>query len=525
MQTPSSKLVRLLSFPASPGGCFYLIAAAMLLPATTHAQGGTPLWTNSYDGPRTYNYGTAVATETNGIVYVTGLSYGIDTIYDYATLAYSSAGEPLWTNRYDGWASDRDVPCAIAVNSSGIVFVTGTSQTSPGHSEYVTVAYSGAGDLFWVNSYAGLGNGGNGASDLAVDSRGDVVVTGSSAGGSTLAGEWATIKYSSDGSPLWTNLYNMPGVVDDAPSALAIDRSGNVVVSGGSGTGGGWTSDATTIKYSAAGEPLWTNHYHGPINGTDSGAGVAVDTSGNVFVLCTSAGSGGNPSYDYATIKYSSAGVPLWTNRYDGRGKQLGDVPVAIVVDGNGNATVTGYSDNGTDYDYATMKYSSVGVALWTNRYNGDANGDDQAEAMAVDASGNVFVTGWSPPIGYLTIAYSSAGVPLWTNRYEQYGGAYAIAVDPSGNVVVTGMAGGSPNTMATVKYAAVSPSLSMSRVGSQVRIAWASSATGWALRRASAVGGPYNDPGLSVTSEANESVAYDNLAAGSRFYRLEQSP
>jgi hypothetical protein len=191
----------------------------MLLPAAARAQGGTPLWTNRYDGPRAYNYATAIATDTNGTVYVTGVSYGIDTIYDYATIAYSSAGVPLWTNRYDGPASDRDEASAIAVDASGNVFVTGQSRTGVGTSEYATLAYSSAGDLLWVNPYAGLGNGGNGAVAVAVDASGNVVVTGVSAGGSSLAGEWATIKYSSAGSPLWTNLYNMPGVVDDAPSA------------------------------------------------------------------------------------------------------------------------------------------------------------------------------------------------------------------------------------------------------------------------------------------------------------------
>ena len=249
-----------------------------------------------------------MATDTNGTVYVTGLSYGIDTIYDYVTLAYSSAGEPLWTNRYDGWASDRDVPCAIAVNSSGIVFVTGTSQTGPGTSEYMTVAYSSAGTLLWVNSYAGLGNGGNDAHDLAVDSHVDVVVTGGSSG-SAHSTESATIKYSSNGSPLWTNLYiALPGVADDAANGLAIDQSGNVYVTGSSGTGTGWTCDCATIKYSSAGVPLWTNYYHGPVAGTESGCRVALDSNGNAFVLSISPGRSGNPSYDYATIKYSSGG-------------------------------------------------------------------------------------------------------------------------------------------------------------------------------------------------------------------------
>ncbi len=47
-------------------------------------------------------------------------------------------------------------------------------------------------------------------------------------------------------------------------------------------------------------------------------------------------------------------------------------------------------------YDYATIKYSSAGVPLWTNRYNGPANREDYAYAVAVDGSNNVIVTGSS---------------------------------------------------------------------------------------------------------------------------------
>src|SRR5207302_1543458 len=127
--------------------------------------------------------------------------------------------------------------------------------------------------------------------------------------------------------------------------------------------------------------------------------------------------------YDYATIAYSGSGVPLWTNRYNGPGNGT-DVATAIAVDAAGNIFVTGYSAvTPGEYDYATIAYSGAGVPLWTNRYNGPGNGYAQASAIAVDGGGNVFVTGSSHDSGgisdYATIAYSGAGVPLWTNRYN----------------------------------------------------------------------------------------------------------
>jgi hypothetical protein len=170
-----------------------------------------------------------------------------------------------------------------------------------------------------------------------------------------------------------------------------------------------------TIKYSGAGAPLWTNRYNGPANSADYAAAVAVDGSGTVFVTGDSLGSGSIA--DYATVAYSSAGVPLWTNRYNSPVRNDAGA-YAVAVDGNGNVYVTGDAPGSGGYgDYLTIKYSGAGVPLWTNRYNGPANDDDYAAAMAVDASGNVVVTGSSYGPGanydYVTIRYSSAATPV----------------------------------------------------------------------------------------------------------------
>src|SRR5207244_2368640 len=97
---------------------------------------------------------------------------------------------------------------------------------------------------------------------------------------------------------------------------------------------------------------------------------------------------------------------------------------------------------------YLTVKYSSTGATLWTRRYITAAH-EEFGQAVVVDASGNVFVTGISE--GYATIGYSSSGLPLWTNRYSgpvvSYGGGAAIAVDRGGNVFVTGYSSSETNS------------------------------------------------------------------------------
>ena len=99
---------------------------------------------------------------------------------------------------------------------------------------------------------------------------------------------------------------------------------------------------------------------------------------------------------------FAQGGIPLWTNRYNGPADS-GDLAQAVAVDSSGNVFVTGYSLESNGYgDYATVAYSGTGVPLWTNRYNGPGHNDefvydeDHAYAVAVDGNGNVFVTGES---------------------------------------------------------------------------------------------------------------------------------
>src|SRR5262245_54758735 len=187
----------------------------------------------------------------------------------------------------------------------------------------------------------------------------------------------------------WAQHYGTEAASQDSASKVVTDAAGNVIVAGTTThyqTGSG--ADMLVIKYSGAGVPLWTNRYDG------SASAVAVDGSGNVLVTGSSLGSGG---WDYATIAYSGAGVPLWTNRCNGSANDY-HAATAVAVDGSGNVFVTGSSWNGISsyYDYTTIAYSGAGVPLWTNRYNGTGNSSDEPSAVAVDGSGNVFVTGRS---------------------------------------------------------------------------------------------------------------------------------
>ena len=146
-----------------------------------------------------------------------------------------------------------------------------------------------------------------------------------------------------------------------------------------------------------------------------------------------------------------------WVARYKGPGNNNG-YPLALTTDKSGNVYVTGCSQADGGKDYATVKYDRNGKELWVARYDGPAsnNGADEAHAIAVDNSGNVYVTGSSKGVtkakpdwlnfGYATIKYDTNGKEVWVKRHESDGPAKAILLDDAGTIYVTGTAG-------TIKY------------------------------------------------------------------------
>ena len=188
----------------------------------------------------------------------------------------------------------------------------------------------------------------------------------------------------------------------------------------------------------------WVQRYNGPGNAADIATAVAVDSSNNVIVTGYSDGGGGN--YDFATIKYSGTGMPLWTNRYSGSVPYGTDSACSVAVDSNNNIIVTGWSGNFAtlvDAVYATVKYSSAGVPVWTNRYSAPVSGTNQPYAMALDRTGNVIVAGYSQGTGsgsdFTTIKYLCVPSPVLTGR-QLTNGTFQLLVEDvlkSGTLVI----------------------------------------------------------------------------------------
>jgi hypothetical protein len=309
--------------------------------------------------------------------------------------------------RYNGPGDFWDMASALAIDSSSNVYVTGNSSGSGTADDYATIKYYPDGDTAWVRRYNGSGNSWDRAKAIAVDHSGNVYVTGYSSGSGT-AEDYATIKYYPDGDTAWVRRYNGPADSNDHAHALAIDESGNVYVTGGISKVLK-IADYATIKYYPDGDTAWVRRYDGSENFYDEASAIAVDGSAHVYVAGGSEG-------DYVTIRYNANGDTAWTRRYNGPGNS-DDQAYAIAVDRCGNIYVTGYSWNGTDYDYATIKYDSSGNELWVERYDGPGQGDDKAWDIAVYSCDTIYVTGESYDIGtgfdYATIKYVQTGTDV----------------------------------------------------------------------------------------------------------------
>jgi hypothetical protein len=121
---------------------------------------------------------------------------------------------------------------------------------------------------------------------------------------------------------------------------------------------------------------------------------MAIDKGGNVYV----SGYGGQDApygYCYVTIKYNSVGDSLWTRIYH-HTYHSGDVPESIVADKYGNVYVTGMSDSAfLNYKMTTLKYDSLGNRKWTARYPVEFTfTSSEGKFIKLDSTGNIYITG-----------------------------------------------------------------------------------------------------------------------------------
>ncbi|RRR69282.1 MAG: hypothetical protein EI684_16125 [Candidatus Viridilinea halotolerans] len=372
------------------------------------AADGSGLIYAGYIGGSGVDEGFDIAVDAAGNAYVTGrtgsseasfpVTIGPDLTYngsDAFVAKVAADGSRLVYAGYLG-GSNIDSGSGIAVDAAGHAYVTGYTYSSEAEGFPVTIGpdltYNGSGDAFVAKVkadgtgfvYAGYigGSGGDGSGDIAVDGSGHAYVTGST-------------DSSEEGG---------------FPATVGPDLTFNDNHNSG---------DAFVAKVRADGRGLVYAGYIGGMGG-DYGRGIAVDEAGHAYVT----------GYTYSSEASFPVmvGPDLTYNRGEGDafvakvaadgsglvyagfiGGALVDRSNSIAVDAAGHAYVTGYTDSrasfpatvGPDltynggYDAFVAKVTADGSGLVYAGYLG-GSAVDEGNGIAVDAAGNVYVTGWT---------------------------------------------------------------------------------------------------------------------------------
>jgi hypothetical protein len=340
--------------------------------------------------------------------------------------------------------------------------VTGSSQGNNSGQDYLTIKYNPEGVEQWTSRFNGIINYHDQAYSIALDNSDNIYVTGGSFGNGTER-DYLTIKYNNNGDTIWTRRYNGPGFDLDEAVDIILDDSANVYVTGYSASGD--NLDICTIKYDSSGNQKWTSRYIGDGNGVENRPHkMVIDNGGFLYVTGETSNNLGDLD-SYVTIKYDQSGDTLWTARYKGPGAEGLSQAYSLAVDDTGNVYVTGRSDPtsafGLNFNIVTIKYNSNGETLWVNSYNGPGNSSDAGRDLALDTEGNIIVTGFSVGVSsadLFTIKYSPSGDTLWTARYSEPTGqnlANSLAIDDLGNIYTTGFSRGNSTLrdFITLKY------------------------------------------------------------------------
>ena len=468
-----------------------------------YSSGGSMLWDVAYDYIET-DAATAIVLDNSGNVYVTGQSDGDATAfinYDFRTVKYDASGNQQWVKAFDGAGGNDDIPAAIFVTASNNIVVVGSSDrdlTPVVNNDFAFVSYNPSGTQNGAATFNGVANNSDDCYTGIVDANGNIFLAGSTEDGSVQRNA-ALVKFSSSGSQLYANIFNgegdnsdnirdiktdasdntyaagytvqqgmdrvmclmkidATGVLqwmryvegsspdsDDEANAVAIDNSGNIIISGftkNSGTSG----DFTLVKYNSNGDSLWIRYYDSPAHENDKAYDMQVDASRNIYITGRiDTDPSINSNDDANTIKYDQNGNQLWIKTYNGSGNGA-DRGSFIRVAPSGNVYVGGRTFNGTDLDILLIKYNNSGTQQWVKKFDGTF-GNDIPTAMEIDGNENIYLTGSSAgsasdTADYITLKYSSSGSLLWNNRFDNAGGgdaAQSIAILNDGTCVVTG--------------------------------------------------------------------------------------
>jgi hypothetical protein len=415
------------------GGIYYANVRAVDIAGNLSVSAAGPGWTVPWTGTKQFGLsGRSVVardikTDPSGNIYISG--DGISGSSNYFVKKYSSGGSVQWTGEVSDASSTNSGK--VGVDSTGNVYLIYKNYqydvTTP-FTYPVIKKYNPSGGLESTWSYTtGLCSSDciNGTNYNAIP---NAVVTAYSTGNIYLAGETTgnfngsastgsynlfVMKVNSSGARQWVATL---GVSYTMAKGVAIDSSENVYVAGDTSEnldGNTITrgQDMFLVKYNSSGTKQWTKLLGGGGIAYVYTYGVAVDSSGNIFVTGRTTGASGadiggavhsDADYDLFLVKYDPQGTRQWTKLLGGAGSTSRHTEAySVSVDSSDNIFVAGYTTATSlnsitktgNTDAFLIKYNTSGTAQWT-KLLGVSPTDTWANGVATDSNGNIFITG-----------------------------------------------------------------------------------------------------------------------------------
>jgi len=367
----------------------------------------------------------------------------------WATFTFAQVSED-WVQRFTSDSIRNESVNDMFVDAQGNVYVTGAQRQTNLNLDIqaVTVKYNSQGVQQWIQNFVAQDNNGAFTRAIYVDASGNVYVTGETAIYSGGANKMLVIKYSPNGTQLWSYKFQYVNGYYAGGYDIITDLTGNVYVTGEYGNGG---NNIFLVKFDSDGNLVNQIFYN---SSSEGGRKIALDGAGKIIIAGYIQD---NDSLSFIALKYEQNLDFVWASRY---GQGVGNInPIDMTIDNNSNIIIVGTSN----LDYAVVKINPTGLVQWSKLYN-SATGWDNCRAVVKDDLGNIYVTGETGTLGFplsykiTTIKYSPDGNEVWLNEFsgdstgtDGYTG-YDIAIDNLANVYVIGQRY-SNSDITTLKY------------------------------------------------------------------------
>lgn len=357
--------------------------------------------------------------------------------------SFSQSLPQQWIATFHGQGKNPDRISKVKADAAGNVVAAGYSYGESYTKDIFAIKFNAQGDTLWKYYFDGSGNDEDYVTDMEIDAYGNVYLTGVATEISYLY-QCVTIKLDANGVVQWESVYTLPGARESQANGIAVDTSGNVYITG-------WynafniSRDGITIKYNPLGQIDWVDLMSTTGNRYEEARDIVIDANQQAiitgFIYDTSTAGGLN----VFTKKYTLTGLEEWMRTYTNPSFLGGDKGEVIRIAPNGDIIIGGQSANGSSStDVLALSYSPSGVQQWATIYNDSTTTvDEQFYAMALDESGNVYLAA-TDFLRQLVFRINSNGSMAWKREWNSpvlntNTIPYDVATDGNGGVYTTG--------------------------------------------------------------------------------------